>query len=122
MEAPQQRNAAPAAAQCSERGRHRSLRAVSRGNDVLHLLCKMGSVISRPGAKDSPAPKKGAPGPLLGTTWWVFTVGGVAFIASRADCTAYHIPLGYRSAVAMLGYLTMQIGLWNAEFRWVNNL
>ena len=32
--------------------------------------------------------------------------------------TAYHLPLGCRSAIAILGYLIMQIGLWYAENRW----
>ena len=63
-------------------------------------------------------PKKGAPGPLLGTNWWIMTVGVVAYVASGADCTAYHLLLGYRSAIALLGYLIMQIGLWTAELRW----
>jgi len=69
-------------------------------------------------AADAREKKKGAPGPLLGTLWWTFTVGLVASVASRVDCTAYHLLLGYRSAVALLGYLVMQIGLWNAEQRW----
>jgi len=34
------------------------------------------------------------------------------------DCTAYHLVLGFRAAVALLGYLIMQIGLWRAELRW----
>ena len=61
---------------------------------------------------------KGAPGPLLGTIWWVLTVSIVAYIASCIDCTAYHLLIGYRSAIALMGYLIMQIGLWNAELRW----
>lgn len=66
----------------------------------------------------SAVPKKGAPGPLLGTIWWVLTVSIVAYIASFIDCTAYHLLLGYRSAIALMGYLIMQIGLWTAELRW----
>ena len=62
--------------------------------------------------------KKGSPGPLLGTTWWLLTVGLVALVASCVDCTAYHLVLGYRAAVALLGYLVMQVGLWHAELRW----
>ena len=64
------------------------------------------------------APKKGAPGPLLGTIWWFSTVGIIAYVASCVDCTAYHLLFGYRSGIALLGYLIMQIGLWNAEQRW----
>ena len=63
-------------------------------------------------------PKKGAPGPLLGTIWWVLTVSIVAYVASCIDCTAYHLLIGYRSAIALMGYLIMQIGLWKAENRW----
>ena len=57
--------------------------------------------------------KKGAPGPLLGTLWWTFTVGLVASVAARVDCTALHLILGARDALALLGYLVMQVGTWN---------
>ena len=57
--------------------------------------------------------KKGAPGPLLGTLWWTFTVGLVASVAARVDCTALHLILGARAALALLGYLVMQVGTWN---------
>ena len=62
-------------------------------------------------------PKKG-PGPLLGTIWWVLTVVIVAVVAYSIDSNAYHLVLGYRSAIALVGYLVMQIALWFAEFRW----
>ena len=62
--------------------------------------------------------KKGSPGPLLGTTWWLLTVSLVALVASCMDCTAYHLVLGYRATIALLGYLVMQVGLWHAELRW----
>ena len=62
------------------------------------------------------------PGPLLprvlGTTWWLLTVVLVALVAYFVDCTSYHLVLGFRAAVALLGYLIMQIGLWRAELRW----
>ena len=55
---------------------------------------------------------KGSPGPLLGTTWWLFTVGLVAMVASCIDATAHNnLVLGYRAGLALLGYLIMQIGL-----------
>ena len=54
-------------------------------------------------------PKKGAPGPLLGTIWWILTVGIVAYVASCVDCTVYHLIFGYRSAIALMGYLIMQV-------------
>ena len=61
-------------------------------------------------------PKKG-PGPLLGTIWWVLTVVIVAVVAYSIEANAYHLLLGYRSAIALAGYLVMQIALWFAEFR-----
>ena len=61
---------------------------------------------------------KGAPGPLLGTLWWTLTVGVAAYIAAGVDATAYHLLLGYRSLMALAGYLVMQVGLWAAENRW----
>ena len=51
----------------------------------------------------------GAPGPLLGTIWWVLSVSIVAFVASYIDANAYHLLLGYRSAIAFMGYLIMQV-------------
>ena len=62
-------------------------------------------------------PKKG-PGPLLGTIWWVLTVIIVTVVAYSIDSNAYHLILGFRSAIALVGYLVMQIALWFAEFRW----
>ena len=62
--------------------------------------------------------KKGSRGPLLGTIWWLLTVVLIAVVAYCVDCTAYHLVLGFRAAVALLGYLVMQVGLWRAELRW----
>ena len=61
---------------------------------------------------------KGAPGPLLGTIWWTLTVAVAAYIAAGVDANAYHLLLGYRSLMALAGYLVMQIGLWAAENKW----
>ena len=47
--------------------------------------------------------KKGAPGPLLGTLWWTFTVGLVASVAARVDCTALHLLLGGGVGLSSLG-------------------
>ena len=55
---------------------------------------------------------------VLGTTWWLLTVVLVALVAYFVDCTAYHLVLGFRAAVALLGYLIMQVGLWHAELCW----
>ena len=62
-------------------------------------------------------PKKG-PGPLLGTIWWVLTVVIVAIVAYSIDSNVYRLLLGCRSAIALVGYLVMQIALWFAEFKW----
>ena len=61
---------------------------------------------------------KGAPGPLLGTIWWTLTVAIAAYMAAGVDATAYHLLFGYRSLMALAGYLVMQIGLWAAENKW----
>ena len=67
--------------------------------------------------ESSITPKKG-PGPLLGTIWWVLTVVIVTVVAYSMDSNAYLLVLGLRSAIALVGYLVMQIALWFAEFRW----
>ena len=69
------------------------------------------------GKVSSKTPKKG-PGPLLGTIWWVLTVIIVTVVAYSIDSDTYHLILGFRSAIALVGYLVMQIALWFAEFRW----
>lgn len=62
---------------------------------------------------------KGAPGPILGTIWWTLTLIIAASVAGAGvDSSAYHIPLGCRSIVALAGYIAMQIGLWIAENKW----
>ena len=67
--------------------------------------------------ESSITPKKG-PGPLLGTIWWVLTVVIVAIVAYSIDSNVYRLLLGCRSAIALVGYLVMQIALWFAEFKW----
>ena len=69
------------------------------------------------GKVSSKTPQKG-PGPLLGTIWWVLTVIIVTVVAYSIDSNTYHLILGFRSAIALVGYLVMQIALWFAEFRW----
>ena len=69
------------------------------------------------GKVSSKTPKKG-PGTLLGTIWWVLTVVIVTVVAYSMDSNAYLLVLGLRSAIALVGYLVMQIALWFAEFRW----
>ena len=67
--------------------------------------------------ESSITPKKG-PGPLLGTIWWVLPVVIVAVVAYSIDSNVYRLLLGCRSAIALVGYLVMQIALWFAEFKW----
>ena len=44
-------------------------------------------------------------------------------MAQLCNCSeVYHLPLGFRSVIALLGYLIMQIGLWYAENRWDDRL
>ena len=69
------------------------------------------------GKVSSKTPQKG-PGPLLGTIWWVLTVVIVTVVAYSIESNAYLLVLGFRSAIAFVGYLVMQIALWFAEFRW----
>ena len=53
-----------------------------------------------------------APGPLLGTIWWMWTIITFAYVAARQVSNVYNVFLGWRSAVALAGYLIMQVGLW----------
>ncbi|CAB9524971.1 expressed unknown protein [Seminavis robusta] len=58
-------------------------------------------------------------GPMLGTVWWVLTI--LVFSLTVGLDKAYnalHLVFGLRALVAMLGYLIMQVGLWQAEFKW----
>lgn len=63
--------------------------------------------------------KKGAPGPMIGTNWWVLTIVVFSLVVGLDDkYNVYNLKLGIRSAVALAGYLIMQVGLWQAEFKW----
>ena len=62
--------------------------------------------------------KKRSHGPFLGTVWWLLVVGLVALVAYLVDSTVHNFVLGFRAAVALVGYLIMQVGLWRAELRW----
>ena len=62
--------------------------------------------------------KKGSHGPFLGTVWWLLVVLLVALVAYLVDSTVHNFVLGFRAAVALVGYLIMQVGLWRAELRW----
>ena len=63
--------------------------------------------------------KKGAPGPMIGTIWWVVTLVVVALTAGLQDSyNVYNTMIGWRALIAFLGYLIMQVGLWQAEFKW----
>ena len=62
--------------------------------------------------------KKRSHGPFLGTVWWLLVVLLVALVAYLVDSTVHNFVLGFRAAVALVGYLIMQVGLWRAELRW----
>ena len=57
-------------------------------------------------------------GPYLGVIW--FTLTFVAFIVASAvaDYDVLYLIIGYRSVIALSGFLIMQIGLWHAENKW----
>lgn len=57
-------------------------------------------------------------GPIVGTIWFFMLFIVAAFIYGFADYDALFIFFGWRSGIALLGYLIMQVGLWNAEFKW----
>merc|ERR1719361_1840537 len=60
--------------------------------------------------------KKG--GPIVGTIWFcmLFVVIGIVF--GLADYDTLAVFLGWRSLIAISGYLVMQIGLWYTENKW----
>ena len=62
--------------------------------------------------------KKRSHGPFLGTAWWLLVVGLVALVACLVDSTVHNFVLGFRAAVALFGYLIMQVGLWLKNTYW----
>jgi hypothetical protein len=58
-------------------------------------------------------------GPMLGTIWWVLSIIIFSLVVGLQDSyNVYNIFLGWRAGVALLGYVIMQVGLWQAEFKW----
>ena len=55
---------------------------------------------------------------MLGTMWWLATFIAFAATAAAANFNTIVLVLGYRSLIALAGYLVMQVGLWHAEFKW----
>lgn len=57
-------------------------------------------------------------GPILGTIWFfaMFLIGAIVF--GTADYNCLFIFFGWRSMIALAGYLIMQVGLWHAENKW----
>jgi len=75
-----------------------------------------GQPITPSGTKDGRP--KGAPGPLLGVIWFVLTFIGFGVVSGAADYDVLHLIVGWRSMIALSGYLVMQVGLWHAENKW----
>jgi hypothetical protein len=57
-------------------------------------------------------------GPLLGVIWFCLTFAAVIYASRGADYNVLFLMIGYRSIIALAGYLIMQIGLWQAENKW----
>jgi len=57
-------------------------------------------------------------GPLVGTIWFLLMFIVVLIVFALADYDALAIFFGSRSMIALAGYLIMQVGLWQAEFKW----
>lgn len=66
-------------------------------------------------SSETPTPERG---PIVGTTWFflLFIIFGIVF--GIADYDALIIFFGWRSMLALAGYLIMQIGLWGTELKW----
>lgn len=71
-------------------------------------------------AKVAPADGKAPPkkGPLLGTIWFVLTFIAFGATSAAANYNTLILVIGWRSMIALAGYLVMQVGLWHAEFKW----
>jgi len=63
----------------------------------------------------TPSEKKG---PLLGVIWFALTIVAFAVISASENYNVIHLIIGWRSVIALGGYLVMQVGLWNAETKW----
>ena len=57
-------------------------------------------------------------GPLLGTVWFTLTFFAFIVVSAASNYDLYRFTIGYRSMIALGGYLVMQIGLWHAENKW----
>lgn len=57
-------------------------------------------------------------GPLVGTIWFFLMFLVLLITFAFADYDALRIFLGWRSMIALAGYLIMQVGLWQAETKW----
>ena len=65
---------------------------------------------------DSPKGKFACPD--IGTIWFVLTFLIVCVVAAAQNVGVLYVMIGYRSMIALGGYLIMQIGLWHAENKW----
>jgi len=83
-----------------------------------------------PAASDKPAavpelatppdssPKGKCACPDIGTIWFVLTFLVVCVVAALSNVGVLYVMIGWRSMIALAGYLIMQVGLWHAENKW----
>lgn len=74
-----------------------------------------------PGALESSKPTVGQTkqrGPMVGTIWWLLTLIIFTVTAAAGNYEVLYLVIGWRSVIALLGYLIMQVGLWHAEHKW----
>ena len=75
-----------------------------------------------PSASESSEPADSPKGkcacPDIGTIWFVLTFLIVCVVAAAQNVGVLYVMIGYRSMIALAGYLIMQIGLWHAENKW----
>jgi hypothetical protein len=57
-------------------------------------------------------------GPVFGTIWFYLVFAVFAIVASRLNYNSIFLIIGWRSMIALAGYLIMQVGLWRAEHKW----
>jgi len=57
-------------------------------------------------------------GPLVGVVWFFLLFFIFLFVYAFSDFDALFLFFGWRMAIALAGYLVMQIGLWHAENKW----
>eukprot|EP00240_Pyramimonas_obovata_P000862 CAMPEP_0118927960 /NCGR_PEP_ID=MMETSP1169-20130426/5323_1 /TAXON_ID=36882 /ORGANISM="Pyramimonas obovata, Strain CCMP722" /LENGTH=574 /DNA_ID=CAMNT_0006869843 /DNA_START=228 /DNA_END=1952 /DNA_ORIENTATION=+ len=57
-------------------------------------------------------------GPFLGVVWFTLTFIIFGVVSAVDDFNVLNVMIGFRSCIALAGYLIMQVGLWQAENKW----